>query len=147
MEDKWKLTARWCFWTMSTASWLVKCSHRPSEANMTKRSHGWRLWDKIDGLALNKGLLNGVRSLNFVVSGSMLYRGSFKNASPIDLDNCIIDHCVSTEYMQFKYRDRKLKIKIRPTWKMPFTLQTLCLKTTISGSSGCSAMSSFLALS
>ena len=49
---------------MLTASWLLRCSHRPSEANMRNWSSGCSLCTEIDGSELRTGLRKGSGSLN-----------------------------------------------------------------------------------
>lgn len=85
----WNLTACGWLWTISTAFSLLKCSHRPSEANMRKESFGWRGWVKIDGEALNIGMFIGSEILNFALIGSLLYWACFIYTSPMDLETCI----------------------------------------------------------
>ena len=82
------LTLRVWLLTMSTASWLVRCSHRPSEAKM--RNLSWRLSFStvIDGSEPRIGLKKGSGSLNLGSRGSLLNSDLFKYASPMDLETC-----------------------------------------------------------
>lgn len=82
------LTLRGLFCTISTASWLERCSQRPSEANMRNWSCGSSSWTVIDGSELNMGLLKGSRNRNFAYNGSLLYSGFLRYISPIDLEIC-----------------------------------------------------------
>lgn len=82
------LTARGWLWTISTAFSLLRCSHKPSEANMRKESLGWRWRDMIVGLAVKIGMFRGSEILNFILIGSLLYCACFIYASPIDLETC-----------------------------------------------------------
>lgn len=75
-----------CFWTISTASWLVSCSQRPSDANMRNWSNGWISCMDIDGSELNIGFLIGSRRRNLAYKGSLLNSAFLRYTSPIDLD-------------------------------------------------------------
>lgn len=81
-------TACGCLWTISTAFSLLKCSHRPSDANIRKESFGWRGWERIVGLADKIGMCIGSGSLNFALIGSLLNCACFIYTSPIDFDTC-----------------------------------------------------------
>jgi len=81
------------FWTISTASWLLRCSHSPSEANMRNWSWGWSLCTEIEGSELKIGLLKGSWRRNLAYNGSLLNSAFFRYTSPIDLEICnIISH-------------------------------------------------------
>lgn len=82
------LTLRGKFWTISTASWLLMCSHRPSDANITNWSCGQILCVTTDGSANRIGLENDSGRRNFPIRGSLLNSAFFKYASPIDRDTC-----------------------------------------------------------
>ena len=71
---------------MSTASWLLSCSHSPSEANIRNWSCGWSSCSVIEGSPLKIGLLIGSRSLYLVYNGSLLNSAFLRYMSPMDLD-------------------------------------------------------------
>lgn len=76
------------FWTILTASWLLRCSQRPSDANIRNWSWGCSGCTVIDGTELSIGFLKGSRSLNFTCNGSRLNSAFFRYTSPIDLEIC-----------------------------------------------------------
>ena len=81
-----ELTLRGWFWTISTASWLLRCSQSPSDANIRNWSCGWSACTDTDGSALNIGLRKGSRRRNFAYKGSLLNSDFFRYTSPIDLE-------------------------------------------------------------
>lgn len=83
-----RLTLRGPLRTMLTACWLLKCSHRPSEARIRNWSSGRSFCTNIVGSALRIGLLKGPGSLNFGSRGSLLNSALFIYASPMDLETC-----------------------------------------------------------
>ena len=82
------LTLRGWFWTISTASWLLRCSQSPSDANITNWSWGCNWCTEIAGSALSIGFLKGSRRRNLAYKGSLLNSAFFKYTSPIDLEIC-----------------------------------------------------------
>jgi len=87
-KEQENLTARGLLWTISTAWSLLRCSHKPSDANIRKESFGWIGWEITVGLADKKGMFIGSGSLNFALMGSRLNCSCFIYTSPIDLETC-----------------------------------------------------------
>jgi hypothetical protein len=86
ISRKEKHTVLGLLWTISTASWFVMCSQRPSDANITNLSLGCKTIEHIDGSADRTGRRIGSDKWNFGNDGSKENSGRFKYASPIDLD-------------------------------------------------------------
>ena len=74
--------------TMSTASWLVRCSQRPSDANMINWSSGCNFSTDMVGSAVRIGFIKGSGTLYLCGNGSLLNSGLFKYTSPRDLVTC-----------------------------------------------------------
>lgn len=70
---------------MLIASWLLRCSHKPSEAKITNLSSRCNLCTVIDGSELRIGLKKVSGNLNFGNIGSLLNSARFRYASPMDL--------------------------------------------------------------
>lgn len=83
-----ELTSLGLLWTMSTASWFVKCSQRPSDAKMMNLSLGCRSLMNVAGSALRTGRRRGSGRWNLGNVGSRANSGLFRYASPMDLDTC-----------------------------------------------------------
>lgn len=90
IRDYSKLTFLGWLWTMSTASWLLRWSHRPSEANITNWSLELSLWTDIDGSALRIGSEKGSGNLNLANNGAWLNSDFLRYASPMDLETYIM---------------------------------------------------------
>lgn len=71
---------------MLTASWLLRCSHNPSDAKMRKLSPAQSFRTCIDGSARRIGFSKVPGTLNFGSKGSLLNSDFFKYASPSDLE-------------------------------------------------------------
>lgn len=63
---------------MSTTSWLVRRSHKPSEAKIRKWSSGRIFCTLIDGSAVIIGFSKGSFILNFVNKGALLNSAFFR---------------------------------------------------------------------
>ena len=103
-------------WTISTASWLLKCSHSPSDANITNWYFAHSLCSSMDGSGQRIGLWNALRIRKQARRDSQLNSELFSLVWPIILE----------------------------TWIMPFMRQKLCFRATIWGSFGCTCLSSSL---
>ena len=77
------LTLRGWFWTILTASSLLRCPQSPSDANIINWSWGCNWCTDIVGSALSIGFLKGSRRRNLAYKGSLL-KDFFKYKSPID---------------------------------------------------------------
>lgn len=78
-------TLRGLCWTRSTASWLLICSHSPSDAKMMNWSVVCNWCTTIAGSELRRGLLKVSWSRNLLCKGSLLNSGFFRYTSPMDL--------------------------------------------------------------
>lgn len=79
-----ELTWRGELCTISTASWLLRCSQSPSEARIINSSSGLSRVTVTDGSALRIGLVKGSATLNLGSKGSLLNSALLRYASPID---------------------------------------------------------------
>ena len=93
---------------MLTASWLVRCSQSPSDANIINWSWGCNWCMEIAGSALSIGFLKGSRRRNLAYKGSLLNSAFFKYTSPIDLEICKID--------SDNYKSTQKRRCIKPTY-------------------------------
>lgn len=79
------LTTLEFFETILTAASSVKCSQRPSVANIKNMSWGCNFRTNIEGTAVITGLFKGTGIPKWK-RGSLLNSGFFKYTSPIDLE-------------------------------------------------------------
>lgn len=79
------LTTLGFFETILTAASSLKCSQRPSVANIKNISSGRNFLTNIEGTAVITGLFKGT-GIPKRKSGSLLNSGFFRYTSPIDLE-------------------------------------------------------------
>lgn len=114
--------------TISTASWLLRCSHKPSDANIRNWSSGRSFWTWIDGSALSIGVSKGSATLNLGNKGSLLNSHLLKYASPIDLEICkriSYQQCCIHENSDIFFNQTNYKDLISHLWNINKDLMTL----------------------